>query len=129
MTLGAISGRKYATHSSSQAVSLQPGYRVTNQKKFFNDEEALEFMRSSLASAEKPWVRRWAILLRPSPESSDNTSANIEDRDSKPRMIGLVGIVRPAEIGYKIHPDFWGKGYMSEALELCIKLFWASKGL
>lgn len=46
----------------------------------------------------------------------------------KRRMIGAVGAPRNepagAEIGYKLHPDFWGRGYMSEALRLFIGLYW-----
>ncbi len=42
----------------------------------------------------------------------------------KLRMIGIIGIVREQEIGYRIHPDFWGKGFMSEALKMFIEMFW-----
>lgn len=38
-------------------------------------------------------------------------------------MIGVIGIVREQEIGYRIHPDFWGKGFMSEALKMFIEMF------
>ncbi|EAU37348.1 predicted protein [Aspergillus terreus NIH2624] len=43
------------------------------------------------------------------------------------RVIGYVGIneVYPSpEIGYSIHPDVWGKGYATEALEGLLKAWW-----
>ncbi|KAI5365249.1 Putative GNAT domain, acyl-CoA N-acyltransferase [Septoria linicola] len=30
-------------------------------------------------------------------------------------LIGLVGTFRPREIGFSLHPDYWGKGYAQEA--------------
>jgi RimJ/RimL family protein N-acetyltransferase len=33
------------------------------------------------------------------------------------QVIGKAGLWRMAEIGYILHPDFWGKGLMREALE------------
>lgn len=42
----------------------------------------------------------------------------------KLRLIGVIGIVREQEIGYKIHPEFWGKGYMGEALRMFIEMWW-----
>ncbi|KAF4637242.1 hypothetical protein G7Y89_g835 [Cudoniella acicularis] len=77
-------------------------------------EETLALMREQVPTPEKPWNQRWAILLRPGEDATEQ----------KPKMIGLIGFPREADIGYKIHPDFWGKGYMSEALALFIELFW-----
>jgi RimJ/RimL family protein N-acetyltransferase len=45
----------------------------------------------------------------------------------KLRLIGVIGIVREQEIGYKIHTQFWGKGYMSEALRMFIEMWWGWK--
>jgi ribosomal-protein-alanine N-acetyltransferase len=72
-------------------------------------------MMKSLPTAEKPWNKRWAIVLRNSTES-------------EMRMIGIVGLCREQEISYKLHPDFWRQGYMTEALDLFLQLFWATKG-
>ena len=44
-------------------------------------------------------------------------------------MIGVIGIVREQEIGYRIHPDFWGKGFMSEALKMFIEMFWGMESM
>lgn len=45
-------------------------------------------------------------------------------------MIGIIGIShKPENVGYKIHPDHWGKGYMTEALRLFVEMFWTLEGL
>ncbi|KAL3444605.1 putative GNAT family acetyltransferase [Aspergillus insuetus] len=44
------------------------------------------------------------------------------------RVVGYVGIneVYPSpEIGYSIHPDYWGKGYATEALNGLLELWWS----
>lgn len=84
-------------------------------------------MKSMGPSPEEPWNQRWAIMLRPATAGDDvlpRENGLIEKL--KPQMIGLIGIVRKDEIGYKIHPDFWGKGYMPEALALFVDFFWKS---
>lgn len=43
-------------------------------------------------------------------------------------MIGILGIPRESEVAYKLHPGYWGKGYMSEALAMFIKLYWTLEG-
>jgi RimJ/RimL family protein N-acetyltransferase len=43
-------------------------------------------------------------------------------------MIGVVGTPRESEVAYKLHPDYWGKGYMPEALSLFITLHWKFEG-
>lgn len=30
-------------------------------------------------------------------------------------LIGLIGTSRPREIGFSLHPDYWGNGYATEA--------------
>jgi len=57
---------------------------------------------------EKPWSERWAILIRPSSEAGEHEKSDSET--PKPGMIGIVVVEKEAEIGYRIHPDWWGKG-------------------
>jgi RimJ/RimL family protein N-acetyltransferase len=65
--------------------------------------------------------RSYAIILRPE---------NPENETQKPKMIGIVGSrVISSEIGYKLHPTYWGKGYMSEALPMFIEIFWSLEGM
>jgi hypothetical protein len=48
-------------------------------------------------------------------------------------MIGVIGIPRlshdglAAEVGYAIVPDFWGRGYASEALILFVRHYFNSE--
>jgi ribosomal-protein-alanine N-acetyltransferase len=76
-----------------------------------------------MPTPEKPWNRRYAILLRPDP------SRPPPEGNQKPKMIGILGTPREFEVAYKLHPDYWGKGYMSEALAMFIKIFWQLEGL
>lgn len=44
------------------------------------------------------------------------------------RVIGYMSInqVEPVpEIGYSVHPDSWGKGVATEALQLMLKMWWS----
>lgn len=85
-------------------------------------EESRELIQRSAPTPDKPWNRTYAIMLRgPSLEEE-------LDELSKPQMIGVVGTPREAEIAYRLHPDYWGKGYMSEAVSLFLQLFWTSQG-
>jgi RimJ/RimL family protein N-acetyltransferase len=33
------------------------------------------------------------------------------------------------EIGYKLHSDYWGRGYASEALDLFKKIYWDEQSI
>ncbi|CAI7601851.1 unnamed protein product [Penicillium pancosmium] len=53
--------------------------------------------------------------------------AIISAKDPTQKVIGTVGInsLAPApSIGYGLHPDFWGKGYASEAVTGLINAWW-----
>ncbi|KAJ5730038.1 uncharacterized protein N7483_004546 [Penicillium malachiteum] len=55
------------------------------------------------------------------------TFAIIQRDDPAQKVIGAVGInalVPAPSVGYGIHPDFWGKGYMSEAVAGVIDAWW-----
>lgn len=95
-------------------------------------EETKALMLGNMPSPEKPWNQRWAILLRPEPKIEDekvSSSKSSREMDEKPRMIGVIGVVREQELGYKLNPEFWGKGYMTEALGMMSKLFWEMEGM
>jgi RimJ/RimL family protein N-acetyltransferase len=103
-------------------------------------------IRESLPSEEKPWNERWAILLRPQPalemngvigkiDTEEDGEVNGVERvneekggEGELKMIGVIGIVREQEIGYKLHPEFWGRGFMSEAIRAFIQLFFSLAG-
>ena len=59
---------------------------------------------------ENPEIERWAIMLK-------------GEEGEELKMIGVVGIVRTQEIGYRINREYWGKGYMSEALNMFLEMW------
>ncbi len=42
------------------------------------------------------------------------------------KVIGKAGLWRVAEVGYILHPDFWGKGLAFEALSTILPAFFAA---
>ncbi|OJD17583.1 hypothetical protein AJ78_02334 [Emergomyces pasteurianus Ep9510] len=49
------------------------------------------------------------------------------EEPNRKRAIALIGIYKrndSAEIGYLVHPDFWGKGYATEAVQATINKWW-----
>jgi RimJ/RimL family protein N-acetyltransferase len=52
-----------------------------------------------------------------------------ERKEGELRMIGIIGVVREQEIGYRLNPDFWGKGYMTEALAMFIEMWWGMESM
>lgn len=51
-----------------------------------------------------------------------------KSRAEPQRVIGYVSInqVEPfPEVGYSVHPDSWGKGVATEALQLMLKMWWS----
>jgi len=71
----------------------------------------------------------FSIELLHSPIPSTSTSTSSVPIPARPatrnRVIGVIGAVRGPEIGYMLHPDFWGQGYATEALDVFMTLFWA----
>ncbi|MCJ8010282.1 GNAT family N-acetyltransferase [Paenibacillus sp. KQZ6P-2] len=57
------------------------------------------------------------------------------ERKEEPGLIGTIGFNawspkhRRADIGYEIHPDYWRKGYASEAAEAIIAYGWGVMNL
>jgi ribosomal-protein-alanine N-acetyltransferase len=109
--------------------------QIRTRKVATDIETTRAFIRASLPTEEQPWNERWAILLRQTAEDPSSEKVGVVDetfkqRDAgKLRMIGIIGIVREQEIGYKLHPDFWGKGYMSEALAMFIEMWWGMESM
>ena len=75
------------------------------------DEAMKEFQKYILDIWEQNTGLRWGIELK-----------------GKPDLIGSAGLYkweaephRRAEIGYDLNPAYWGKGYMSEALEAVVE--------
>ena len=117
------SGRKQVFQTNSNcAKQLTPLITNSTGHCHVDIQETLTLILNSQPTPERPWNKRWAILLRPDPSTPP------PEENQKPRMIGVVGTPRESEVAYKLHPDYWGKGYMSEALAMFIKLFWQLEG-
>ena len=75
-------------------------------------EESRQWMADVLPSGSHPFT--YAVLLR-------NTS---EIGKCSAQMIGIVGVMHdPPELGYVFNPDYWGRGYASEALPVFLQLY------
>lgn len=80
--------------------------KYIDREKPKSEEEALNFMQKINANIDKNESVLWSIALQEKPDT----------------LIGTIGFWRiihqhyRAEIGYMLHPDFWGKGVMKEAL-------------
>ena len=65
-------------------------------------------------------VSEWIIQQRLLPRTSYIFSVNLIETN---QFIGLIALIlgkahfKNAEVWYKIHPDFWNKGYTTEALK------------
>lgn len=70
-----------------------------------------EDTRPSLDRLKKPGPRKYFVM------EHENT------------VIGLGGIHTGAEIGYILHPEYWGRGFASEALRAIINLVWTTTEL
>jgi RimJ/RimL family protein N-acetyltransferase len=45
-------------------------------------------------------------------------------------MIGILGVFSTdpvAEVGYTFHPDYWGRGYATEALTAFMERYWVDR--
>lgn len=73
-----------------------PSKSLANSEQMLDDLVVLVNMMRSYEIRGEP-VLILAITLPPSIE-----------------LIGIIGTFRPREIGFSLHPDYWGKGYASE---------------
>jgi ribosomal-protein-alanine N-acetyltransferase len=83
-------------------------------------EATLQKLNDRRPSPEKPWTQTWAICLKPEDPEADEGSG---------RMIGAMGLPREIDVGYRISPEYWGKGYMTEALVMFVDMIWKSDGM
>jgi RimJ/RimL family protein N-acetyltransferase len=91
-------------------------------------------MLGDLRTPEKPWIEYFVFFLKPT-----GPLAALE----KPKLVGMIGVVRldPRQemhglgdgfdnaIGYRVHPDYWGKGIGTEALKGFLELYWTLDGM
>jgi len=85
-------------------------------------QETLADMGMRMPEPGRDFRKAYAIMLRPDSSIAQETELQ------KPKMIGIIGTKNELEIAYKLHPDYWGKGYMSEALAMFLRMFWSLEG-
>ena len=79
----------------------------------------IELPREPLNSATV-WVAR--IVAEGQPDSKSDWHFAIQVGDN-PRLVGWIRLgvqdveLRRGDVGYALHPDFWGNGFMTEALK------------
>lgn len=80
--------------------------KYIDREKPKSEEEALDFLQKVNANIDKNEAIMWGIALKDKPDT----------------LIGNIGFWRiisqhyRAEVGYMLHPGFWGMGIMKEAL-------------
>jgi ribosomal-protein-alanine N-acetyltransferase len=91
--------------------SLDTTMQYIDREKMISIEQAEEFIKKILGSLEANEGIMWCITLKEKPET----------------LIGTIGHWRlmkqhyRSEVGYMLHPDYWKKGIMKEALQEIIK--------
>jgi RimJ/RimL family protein N-acetyltransferase len=79
--------------------------------------ETRAWLQARLKDPSKPWINVLAIVAKPSEQT---------DPHAKPKAIGMVGVPRlfrdESELGYGLHPDFWGRGLATEAVNAFLKV-------
>jgi [ribosomal protein S5]-alanine N-acetyltransferase len=98
-------------------------FTIDDTPEFFairSNEKVMQYMDSYLHESFK---ESEAMIIQMQDSFRNKTGINwaIEFKESR-RVIGYIGLWRiifeniRAELGYSLHPDFWGKGYMKEAI-------------
>lgn len=76
-----------------------------------SDPRAMAFW-SSLPHRDLAQTRAWvAAMMAIDPSEGEDFVIELEGR-----VIGKAGLYRFPEVGYALHPDFWGRGLATEAL-------------
>lgn len=101
--------RSLSLSDAKELYKLRFNEQVTkfiDRKKPKEENEILDFIKDRIKDVEQDKIMFWAIC-----------------RIDYPRLIGTICLWNfnetrtTAEIGYELHPDFHGKGFMSETLK------------
>ncbi|KAF2835137.1 acyl-CoA N-acyltransferase [Patellaria atrata CBS 101060] len=66
----------------------------------------------------------WIFSIELLPTEISNSDSTQPSAAQKGRVIGGIGAYRVREVGYGLHPDFWGQGLATEALEAFLPIYW-----
>lgn len=92
-------------------------------------EETWKTLQARMPSVERPWRRSWGIILLDQGKVDGKVEeANVKD-GKKGRFIGAIGHPFEAVIGYRLLPEYWGKGYMTEALRCFLGMWFELEGM
>ena len=108
--------RKPEESDSPQVFLLRSDERVLKhlgREPIQTEEEAIQFIRSINQFLEKSQSILWGIALQSDPDLLIGTICfwNLQPENYR------------AEIGYVLHPDFWGQRIMKEAIRTAVPTF------
>ncbi|CAG8981541.1 hypothetical protein HYALB_00013168, partial [Hymenoscyphus albidus] len=78
-------------------------------------EESRTSLMAKMPTGEEPWRGIWGIFLTGGAGESE-------------KFIGSMGFPFEAVLGYRLMPEYWGKGYMTEALKLFLVMWFGIEG-
>ncbi|MBS4174709.1 GNAT family N-acetyltransferase [Bacillus sp. FJAT-49736] len=84
--------------------------RFYGMQPFQEKEQALRMVQSFSRNFEEKRGIRWGMLLKETGEYIGSVGLN-----------NLVLSSKRAEVGYELHPNFWRKGFVSEAVKAVLK--------
>jgi ribosomal-protein-alanine N-acetyltransferase len=87
-------------------------------------KEAHTWIKNALEAADN-----YNFVIELLPQSASASASVSEPEPPEPPtneqvMIGSIGLHRGTEVGYMFHPDYWGKGYATEALSAFVSKVW-----
>ena len=100
------------SNDGKAVISLRTNPRVFYWKTPDTPEEAMQWLKDRL---EDPLSLVYAVEIV-FPDSNS--------KPEEPIVIGFTGAHHLPEVGYIFEPDFWGKGYATEALKAWLAMYW-----
>ncbi|CAG8948745.1 hypothetical protein HYFRA_00001866 [Hymenoscyphus fraxineus] len=92
-------------------------------------EESRTSLLAKMPTEEEPWRGIWGIFLLDGgcEEDGDGDGGNGVGANGG-KFIGTIGFPVEAVVGYRLMPEYWGKGYMTEALKMFLVMWFGREG-